>query len=56
MGRLRVDSHSGTLGRAKPPFGDTENPDDYQSYSYTWRGLVVKIPTPVGLRERAARF
>lgn len=46
VGRLRVDSHSGTLGRAKPPFGDTENPDDYQSYSYTWRGLVVKIPTP----------
>lgn len=47
-GKLKIDkAQKGALDKAnKPPFSDMENPDDYHNYSYGWRGLVIKLPTP----------
>lgn len=47
-GKLKIDkAPKGALDKAnKPPFSDMENPDDYHNYSYGWRGLIIKLPTP----------
>lgn len=46
-GKLKIDSlFRGAFDRAKPPSSGIENTDDVYTYSYGWRGLVIKIPTP----------